>query len=184
MKDFKKKLDKPERVKELNPSGTLEKLGLEESHIFCDIGAGTGIFTIEAAKKCKEAYALDINEELLDIIKEKASSENLENINLIKVDSDSLNVENEKCDLVLLSTVLHEVENKDSMINEIHRILKPNGKVAIIEFHKKDAPYGPPIEEKISPDEMDIIFKDSNLKSNNLFNIGDKFYCKIYKKEC
>lgn len=183
MEKMIKKLEKEERIKELNPKGTLERLGFKESQTFCDIGAGTGIFTVEAAKiSSGNVYALDISEDMLKVINEKAKTERFENIFTIIVDSEILNLPSESCDLVLLSTVLHEIDNKSPMIREIKRVLNKNGKLAIIEFYKVDAPYGPPVDEKISPEEMDDILGEENLNLLDSFEISERFYCRVYNK--
>jgi|GEM_PF-2602649 len=63
------KLENPDRLAELSPKETLMRIGLGEQDIICDIGAGSGIFTIPAARiTANTVFALDINDEFLDII--------------------------------------------------------------------------------------------------------------------
>jgi ubiquinone/menaquinone biosynthesis C-methylase UbiE len=63
------KFENPVRLAELNPQQTLVKLGFKEGMQLCDIGAGTGIFSFEAAKLTSEKiYALDISSDMLAII--------------------------------------------------------------------------------------------------------------------
>ncbi len=63
------KLENPERLAELSPKETLMKIGLGEQDVICDIGSGSGIFTIPAAQiTANTVFALDINNEFLDII--------------------------------------------------------------------------------------------------------------------
>jgi len=57
------KLENLESIAELSPKETLLRIGLGEQDIICDIGAGSGIFTIPAARITKNtAFALEIND--------------------------------------------------------------------------------------------------------------------------
>jgi precorrin-6B methylase 2 len=72
------RFENPERIKELNPAKTLKRIGLKNGDIICDIGAGSGIFYIPAAKLTSNlVYSLEINDEMLKIIDEKARKEGL-----------------------------------------------------------------------------------------------------------
>jgi len=62
------KFENPVRIKELKPIETLIRIGLKENHVVCDIGAGSGIFTIPASMITKnKVYALEINDAMLSI---------------------------------------------------------------------------------------------------------------------
>lgn len=177
------KLERSERIKELSPAETLKKIGLKENDVFCDIGAGTGIFSFPAAKITKtNVYALDINNKMLDFINEKAKRENINDIITVKVDSSKFNVESNSCDVVFLCTVLHEIEDKEALLGEIERILKPNSRIGIIEFYKQETSFGPPVEIRISPEEMDAILNKSGFNKNKFFEVSGNFYCKVYSK--
>lgn len=88
------KLGNPERLAELSPKATLMRIGLGEQDIICDIGAGSGIFTIPAARITKNiVYAMEINDEFLEVIKEKAATQNLPNIVTMKVTGDHYDIQ-------------------------------------------------------------------------------------------
>lgn len=150
-----KKLENPERIRELNPTETLAKAGLKENMIVCDIGAGTGIFSLPAAKITnKEVYALEIADKMIDYLEEKKKKQKIDNLKIIKVQGDKLPLEDQSCHLAIMVTVYHEIENKIKMLEEIKRILKPQGSLLIVEFHKKTTKMGPPMEHRISENEV------------------------------
>lgn len=172
------KLENPRRLVELKPEITLKKIGLGESDVLCDIGAGSGVFTIPAAKITNNSViALEISDELLEIIKEKAKSQNLSHISTIKVTDDQYDIEEETVDFVILVTVLHEIEKKDALLSEIKRILKSTGKLAIIEFHKQQTPMGPPVSHRIGKEEVVTICGGYGFNVFDEFDLGDNFYC-------
>ena len=74
-------------------------------------------------------------------------------------------------------TVLHEIEDKSTMLQEIRRILKPEGRVAIIEFHKKESQMGPKTSYRISLEEVEQMGTQERLNKIDEFSLGDNFYC-------
>ncbi|HYE67047.1 MAG TPA: methyltransferase domain-containing protein, partial [Anaerovoracaceae bacterium] len=106
------RMENPLRIAELNPLETLIRIGLGENDTVCDIGAGSGIFTIPAAQITKnKVYALEIDDEMLEVIGEKMKNLSLSNIELVKVNGDKFPIEDQTVDFTLMVTVFHEIEN-------------------------------------------------------------------------
>ncbi len=178
MKYKHNKLENPERLAELSPKGTLKRIGLGECSVLCDIGAGSGIFTIPAAKITNNTvFALEVNDEMLEIIVEKAKNEKLSNINTMKVTGDRYDIKSDTVDFVILVTVLHEIANKDALLTELKRIIKSSGKLAIIEFHKEKTPMGPPVSHRIGKDEIIKICGKYGFSMSDEFDLGGNFFC-------
>lgn len=183
MKKNNLKLENPLRLMELNPALTLEKIGFLEDQTLCDIGAGTGIFTIPGANITKEkVYALEISDDMLSIIKDKIMEKGLGNIQLVKVKDDSFDLPSSSIDLALMVTVLHEIEEKKNLLREVKRILKTEGRLAIIEFHKEKTPMGPPVDHRISKEETIEVLRDAGFREINSFDLGANFYCMVFIK--
>jgi len=182
--DKQKKFENPIRMQELKPEDTLEKVGLAANHVLCDIGAGTGIFTIPAAKITKKkVYAIDIQDEMLAIIGDKAKAEGIGNIERIKVSDERYPMTDGSVDIALMVTVFHEIKNKSGLLQEITRILKDTGKMVIIEFHKRQTPMGPPVERRLAKDEVIEKLTHAGLMVREEFDLGDNFYCLVFEKE-
>ena len=64
-------------------------------------------------------------------------------------------------------------------LKEIKRLLKPNGKLAIIEIKKEDTPFGPPLGIRFSPEELRNII---DLNPTQLIDVGEYFYMQIFEK--
>lgn len=173
----------PERLHELDPSGTLKKLGLKKDSILCDIGAGTGIFTIPAAKiSANTIYAIDVTDEMLSIIAGRVKSENLTNVQLIKPEGFSYPIPSGSCDIVLMCAVYHHIGCAE-LLHEIRRILKKDGKLALIEFYKKVTPYGPPVQNRISRQEIDELACKNGFAFKNESSFGENYYLAEYIPE-
>ncbi|WP_066640126.1 class I SAM-dependent methyltransferase [Desulfolucanica intricata] len=177
------KLENPLRLSELNPSETLQKIGLLDSHVVCDIGAGSGVFTLPAARITKnKVYALEISDEMLSVIGHKAKAEGNTNIELVKVKDDIFSLSDHSIDIALMVTVLHEIKDKVVILAEVKRILNDDGRLAIIEFHKKETPLGPPPGHRMGKDETINTLNCSDFIEFNRFDLADNFYCLVFKR--
>ena len=109
---------------------------IEEGMTVLDMGCGPGFFSIEMAKmvgKGGRVIACDLQEGMLSKLREKIEGTELaERITVHKCEEDKIGV-SEEIDFVLLFYIVHEVENKDALFNEIGTMLKPNGQVLIVE---------------------------------------------------
>lgn len=176
------RMENPIRVAELDPIGTLRRIGISENDMICDVGAGSGIFTIPAAQITKnKVYALEIDDEMLEVIGEKTKSLGLSNIERMKVSGDTFPIEDHTVDFALMVTVFHEIENKPVFLSETKRMLKNDGKIMVIEFHKRETPMGPPTEHRIEESEVKKYFGEFGFSVAENFDLGDNFYCFIFQ---
>jgi ubiquinone/menaquinone biosynthesis C-methylase UbiE len=112
---------------------------VKEGMTVLDVGCGPGVFSIAMAEmvgKNGKVIAADLQEGMLEKVKSKLNESNRDTIKLHKCGEDRIGV-NEKVDFVLVFYVLHEVPSQEGFLREIKSILKPGGRVLIIEpnFH-------------------------------------------------
>ncbi len=182
----KNKLDNEWRRQTLPPFTVLEKLGLTPSDIFADIGCGIGYFSIPAAEIMNEnnkVFALDTSEEMLAEVEKRARGANLSNIVTIKTDEYNLKLPNQSVTFALLVNVLHEIEDKNKFIEEIKRILKVGGKLAIIEWEKISTEIGPPLNHRIGREEAEALIINYDFKTISSMKFSEEFYGTVFKKE-
>ena len=174
------RLENPARLNELKPSETLTRLGLHDGITFADIGAGTGIFTTAAAAITKSiVYAVDPSDEMRRILESKKSEFGYGQVEIL---SDISEVPNQSVDLALLCTVLHEIEDQESFLGSIAERLKPTGRLAVIDFHKVQSSYGPPLEIRLSEEDVVGLAKVAALTEIERFVLGDNLYCVVFQK--
>jgi ubiquinone/menaquinone biosynthesis C-methylase UbiE len=113
---------------------------IEAGMTVLDIGCGPGFFSIEAAEmvgKAGRVIAADLQQGMLDKLRDKIRGTTLEQrITLHKCQEDRIGV-SANADFILLFYIVHEVPNTEELFNEVTAILKPEGKVLIVEppFH-------------------------------------------------
>ena len=79
-------------------------------------------------------------------------------------------------------TDMHELDDRPGMMAEISRVLKPGGKLGIIEFKKNGSQMGPPVHERISGEEMNEEAGAAGYFLAESFDMGENLYCHVYRK--
>jgi ubiquinone/menaquinone biosynthesis C-methylase UbiE len=180
------KLEREERLLELKPLETLKEFGFSTGMNFCDLGAGSGVFSLEAAKISKETiYALEISDEMIDIITKKIKISNITNVFPKKIVGKTFGLPSKSIDFVLLSTVFHEIpkEEHPKFLSEIKRVLKDNGRFLVIEFLKEKSPMGPRlVEKRVSKEEMNAIVEKHNFLELKHKVLGENLYAVLFEK--
>lgn len=124
----------------LNPEETIKQLNITKGMQIADFGCGAGYFVIPAAKIVGDegkVYALDVLDSALESVRSRARIEGLFNIITRRCNLEVLTssqIDNNSIDLVLLSNILFQSDDKDGIIKEATRIVKPEGKLAIIDW--------------------------------------------------
>lgn len=175
----RKKLDSEERKRLLAPYETLTKLGYQKGKTFADIGCGTGLFTVSAAKICSEdvkIYAIDVCEEMLSEVEKRAFESGYHNIQTVKSDEYDFKLDDESVDFVLICTVLHEIDDKARFLREAARICRPDGTVAIIEFNETQTLFGPPLSHRLSRSQVKNLIADAGFINDSEMDISEAFY--------
>lgn len=175
----KLKLDSEWRRKILPPYDTLEKMGLTSADTVADIGCGIGYFTISMADiidNKNKIFALDISDEMLEDVERKTKLLNIENIITVKVEEYELKLPQDLCSFAFIANVLHEIEDKKRYLNEIKRMLNQGGKIAIIEWEKKQTEKGPPVEHRLDKNEIINLLESNGFKIIDKLEFSDCFY--------
>jgi ubiquinone/menaquinone biosynthesis C-methylase UbiE len=134
-------LERPEREQEESPSKLISALRLRSGDVVADIGAGTGYYTTRLAKIVAPGgriKAVDIQQEMLDLLKKKLIEGKIENVDLILGEESDPRLEPDSVDLVLMVDVYHELAFPFEMMQRVVRSLKSDGRVVLVEFRLED----------------------------------------------
>ena len=156
----------------LDSDEILTELNFKGNETFMDAGCGDGHIAIKALKDYLPdgtAYAVDNHKESIDEIESYIKENDLEN--LIAVHADFTKgvsaVCDEAIDVILMLNVFHGFKasgEMDVVIEELKRMIKDEGKIAIMDFKAIDMAKGPSTDIKSTPDELEELFSNHNLK--------------------
>lgn len=143
------RLNDPQRLEMIKPEAIWSALALSDPQVLVDIGAGTGFFARQFARKIPagKVYACDTSAVMVAWMEENLV---VENIRPLLSGKASVPLADGCADLVYMISVHHELLEPLKLLGEIHRLLKPGGKVALIDWQDKSTPGGPPREIRIS----------------------------------
>lgn len=146
-----------EREEALKPEELLRSLGLKRGQTMADIGCGPGFFTVPAATIVGPSgliIAGDVQGEMLSAVRSRVAEKGLENVRVVKTSDTEVPLPPATCDLVLLAFVIHEVPMRSRFLHRAARLAKPGGRIAVLDWEKHETPAGPPLEDRITPEEL------------------------------
>lgn len=172
------KLEKPERLKSLEPIETLTALGLKPGDSFADFGSGTGVFILPALDivgRSGRVYAVERSEALIGRMLQHFDSQP-EALVVFQQDLMDLEWKAELVQYALLCHVAHELPDLIRFFTLAGKAVVPGGKLCIIEWALKEQPQGPPMEKRISPESLNTILEITGWIPAEANTLGDDFY--------
>ncbi|HEX6805998.1 MAG TPA: class I SAM-dependent methyltransferase [Terriglobales bacterium] len=142
--------DSPGRDERLHINRVMDILGISAGRSVADIGAGSGWFTVRAARRVGPSgtvYAVDINPEAISYIDHRAHSESLANVKTILSKPDDPTLPKEAVDAVLLLKTYHEVADPVALLEHLRPALRPGARLGIIDRNGNGADHG--VSQKI-----------------------------------
>ena len=133
-------LERDTRNLEENTNAAIEAIDVAPNAVIADIGAGTGYYSFRLAKKVPKGkvYAVDIQDEMIDMLKQKKAQIKDSVVEVVKSSVKSLNLPDNSVDLAIMVDVYHELEYPQEMLQALKKALKPTGKILLIEYRGED----------------------------------------------
>ena len=133
-------LERDSREEEENTKLTISKLPINENSKVADVGAGSGFYTFRIANRVPKGkvYAVDIQQEALNYINNKAEKQKVDNVITVLGTEKSPNLPENTLDLVIMVDVYHELAFPKEMLENIKKSLNPTGKLLLIEYRGED----------------------------------------------
>jgi ubiquinone/menaquinone biosynthesis C-methylase UbiE len=148
------RLEDPDRDQLFPVDRILSLAGIKPQMTVVDIGVGTGYFAIPIAKLVAphKLYGVDVSSEMLDYLRNKLSQPTMpRNIELMEGEATATSLPDGGCDVVFISAVWHEIDDAVAVLAEFARILKPDGRLVLVDWSPDGVrPPGPPLEHRIA----------------------------------
>jgi ubiquinone/menaquinone biosynthesis C-methylase UbiE len=137
--------ESPGREERLQIDRVMDILGIASGKTVADIGAGSGWFSVRAAKRAGGTglvYAVDINPEAIRYIADRAKKEQLQNIKTILGKADDPLLPGRSVDAVLMLKTYHEIAQPVALLRNLRAALHPGAKVGIIDRNGNGEDHG------------------------------------------
>ena len=157
------KLDDPERQRILPDERVVELLELHGSETVLDYGAGSGVLTVPVAHELPAGivHAVDESPEMISLLQERLERTYSYSVRPQLIESNRVDMANSCVDRVLAVNLLHEVIGEDALA-EIHRLLKPDGFLLVIDWRSDvERKAGPPTEVSLTTEEAAEMLREA-----------------------
>lgn len=166
------KLNDPRRLEWVPPAKVAQHLNMKADGVYADLGAGTGYLSrfIGECGNFPTIHALDIEPIMVEDMQSTLKEFSWIRPALIK--TDELPFADMSIDGIWCITVFHEFKNPEAILREIFRVLKPGGKLLVIDWLKKPeaCKEGPPIEHRIAKGDAIATLQDAGF--SNVSEVG------------
>ena len=150
-------LEDPQRDTYQKPHEVLTALSLKPGEVIADIGAGSGYFTFPIAHHLGpegKVYAVDVSSDMILHLNRRIRDLKTTNVVSVLADPDDPLLPEQSVNRFFICDVWHHVESPSKYLGMIKKMLKPGGQVIMIDFHKKELPFGPPMAMKIAREDL------------------------------
>lgn len=171
-----------------DPVKNLKLFGLGEDMIVADLGAGTGFYTLAAARMTPKGkvYAIEIQKDFLKTITNKKNEAKLENIECLCGDVETIGgtkIKDAVVDAVIISNVFCQVADRVKLLQEARRILKKTGRVLLVELNHDSMIISKKNNTCLSKDQSRHLFEKEGFVYYRDIEAGDHHYGMIFRRE-
>lgn len=172
-----------------NPEKNIAQLGLQEGMIVADFGAGLGLYSKFSAQKVGDGgkvYAIEVQKDLVKKLEGEIKTWRLSNIQVVWGDIENQNgtkIIDGSVDVVIVSNVLFQTEDKLGLIDEAKRVLKKDGRVLVVDWSESFGGMGPILDHIVDQQKATDLFSSRGFKFVKNIVVSDHHYGIIFTHE-
>jgi ubiquinone/menaquinone biosynthesis C-methylase UbiE len=174
----------------LDPQRLLIEVGVQKNQQVADLGCGAvGHFVFPAAEMVGDkglVYAVDIRRIILEGIKNRARIEGKENIKTVWSNLEvyrGTGILDNSLDVAMLINVLFQNKKQEEIIHEAVRMVKPGGRLAIVDWKPEKSVLGPPLEIRAKPEVLIKLCQKEGLTVEREFEPGNFHFGLLFNKK-
>lgn len=152
--DHSKRLSDESRRKVQPAEDIVQRMSPRPSETVADLGCGTGYITLPLAARVTKVYAIDAQQAMLDRLAEHVPEGVGERIVTILAELPLLPLADASIDRAVLVNVVHEVDDLPLLHSELRRCMRAGGMLSIVDFPRRETSFGPPLEERLSEEQV------------------------------
>jgi len=171
-----------------DPIKNIEQFGVDPGMKVADLGSGAGFYSLEAAKiigGSGKVYAVDVQQELLVKLKNEARQQSITNIEILWGDIDEMGgsrIQDSAVERVIIANVLFQTDDKETVVKEANRILKPEGMILLVDWSDSFGGLGPQPSRIISEEQGRALFENQGFEFVRDIQAGAHHYGMVFKK--
>ncbi len=169
-----------------DPDKVISEMFVAQGMTVADFGSGAGFYTLALAKKVGpygRVFAIDSHPDFLKRIKNEAVRSGLQNVEVIQGDLESKKgsgLVSASVDRIVIANTLFSMENMDEIVLEAKRVIKHDGKVAVIDWNESYGQIGPHPDHVVTKDEAREIFEKEGFHLESFIDAGSHHYGMLY----
>lgn len=149
--------------------------------VWLDFGAGPGYFSLPLAEKVAKVIVADISETMLEVCQQRANEAGLNNLKFLKINNSKLDLTDDSVDKVVMANVFHELDQPEKDLAELKRVLKPAGRLYLIDWRVMETEHGPPIDHRIAPEQVIRIINQEGFQFVDQWDDFEFYYFLAFK---
>lgn len=151
------KMEDPSREAWQRPDEVVASVGAKAGDTVADVGAGPGYFSLRLARAVGprgRVYAVDVVPEMISALRERLAPAGVANVvPILARDGDPL-LPPASCEVVLAVNAFHHFPDGAACLGRLAESLKRGGRIAVIDFHRRPTPVGPPVEHRVAREDV------------------------------
>ncbi|HEY5280074.1 MAG TPA: class I SAM-dependent methyltransferase [Pseudolabrys sp.] len=173
-----------------DPADVLGRIGLRRGSDVIDLCSGDGWFTLQIAKIARHVTAIDIDRVLLEVARHRLAESGAHNCDFIAADAYQIAGVAKPSDFVFMANAFHGVPDRTRLARAVWSVLRPNGRFAIVNWHKRPReettvlgePRGPKTELRISIEETVASVERGGLTRVEAVEVPPHHYAVVFRK--
>ena len=172
-----------------HPTHNVRSLGISPGMKIADFGSGSGAYALAIAESlCNSGhvYAIDVQRDLLRRTKNEAHKRGFRNVEVIWGDLEyagATKIADGLLDMVLISNLLFQINEKNAVIKEAWRVLKPGGRLVIIDWSDSFGGTGPQEVDVVTKEAAESLATSNGFDSVGEFPAGSHHYGLVFKRK-
>ncbi len=175
-----------------DPKRILDAVGIRPDMEVIDLCCRDGLFTVPLALMSRRVIGIDLDPGMLGVARIKLAATGAANWELVQGDAyDTAKLVHEPVDCVLIANTFHGVPDKLRLARTVATILKPGGRFAVVNWHRRTRdetpvlgkPRGPKTEMRMAPSDVAAVVEPAGLRLSDIIELPPYHYGAIYIRE-
>ncbi len=169
-----------------DPEKVIRQLFVAEGMTVADFGSGVGFYSLALARKVGEygrVFAIDLMPDNLRKLKNEAGKAGLKNVDIVQGDLESKNGSGlvaASVDRIIIANTLFQTDSPDALVLEAKRVLKHDGRIAVIDWEESFGQIGPHPDHVVTKDQARKVFERHGFKLESFIDAGSHHYGMLY----